>query len=75
MPCTGQNAGRMTGTAMMISTCCVLSLCVLATALPRQSKSSSSKLDAQVIILGGGVAGISAAKTLYDGGVTDIIVV
>ena len=73
MPCTEQNAGRMT--AMMISTCCVLSLCVLATALPRQSKSSSSKLDAQVIILGGGVAGISAAKTLYDGGVTDIIVV
>ena len=30
--------------------------------------------DAQVLILGAGMAGISAAKTLYDNGVTDFII-
>ena len=67
---------QRTTSGAMISTCGVLLLCVLATStLPCQSGSSSTKLDAQVIILGGGAAGISAAKTLYDGGVTDFIVV
>ena len=33
------------------------------------------ELDADVIILGGGIAGITAAKMLHNGGVTDIIVV
>ena len=30
--------------------------------------------DAQVLILGAGMAGISAARTLYDNGVTDFII-
>ena len=32
-------------------------------------------LDADVLVLGGGVAGITAAKTLHDGGISDIIVI
>ena len=36
---------------------------------------SESNLDADVLILGGGITGISAAKTLYDGGVTNFLVI
>ena len=48
---------------------------VILSVLATLSVPSLSKLDAQVIILGGGAAGISAAKTLHDGGITDFIVV
>ena len=35
---------------------------------------SCENADAQVLILGAGMSGISAAKTLYDNGVTDFII-
>ena len=33
---------------------------------------SGAELDADVLILGGGIAGVAAAKTLHDRGVTDL---
>ena len=35
---------------------------------------SCENADAEVLILGAGMSGISAAKTLYDNGVTDFII-
>ena len=35
---------------------------------------SCENADAEVLILGAGMAGITAAKTLYDNGVTDFII-
>ena len=48
---------------------------VAASSLRKQACPLQEELDADVIILGGGIAGITAAKTLHDGGVTDVIVV
>ena len=33
---------------------------------------SGAELDADVLILGGGIAGVAAAKTLHDRGVTNL---
>ena len=35
---------------------------------------SCDNLDVDVLIMGAGMAGITAAKTLYDGGVTNILI-
>ena len=35
---------------------------------------SCENADAEVLILGAGMSGIGAAKTLYDNGVTDFII-
>ncbi|KAK7691475.1 hypothetical protein QCA50_004874 [Cerrena zonata] len=37
--------------------------------------SAPSAKDAKVLILGGGVAGLTAARSLYDQGVTDFLIV
>ena len=34
-----------------------------------------NQLDAEVLILGAGMAGVNAARTLYDGGVTDFLII
>ena len=34
-----------------------------------------NQLDAEVLILGAGMSGMNAAKTLYDGGLTDFIII
>ena len=43
-------------------------------ALRLASGQSCEKADADVLILGAGASGIAAAKTLYDGGITDFII-
>ena len=53
----------------------LISVSTGASLLRKQTNALLEKPDADVIILGGGIAGITAAKTLHDGGVTDIIVV
>ena len=43
-------------------------------ALRLASGQSCEKADADVLILGAGASGVAAAKTLYDGGITDFII-
>ncbi|KAI0087580.1 amine oxidase [Irpex rosettiformis] len=47
----------------------------LALPAPPQIPLSSARSDAKVLILGGGMAGITAARTLHDQGIDDFIVV
>ena len=47
-----------------------------ALGLPTQLPLSAPRpMDVAVLVLGGGMAGITAARTLHDAGVTDILVV
>ena len=57
----------------MILTSAIALLCAVATAAV--ALRGNDKLDAEVLILGGGTSGVSTAKTLFDAGVTDFIVV
>lgn len=52
---------------------CTLALPTYRVQTPLSSNAPSAK-DAKVLILGGGVAGITAARALHDAGVTDFLV-
>ncbi|KAH7921135.1 amine oxidase [Leucogyrophana mollusca] len=55
--------------------CGLLSVASFALAQNSAAASSASGKDATVLILGGGVAGVIAARTLYQQGITDFIIV
>ena len=48
---------------------------VLALPALLQTPFSSAQKDARVLILGGGMAGVTAARTLYDQGIDDFLVI
>ena len=50
------------------------SLLLILAAIAAVYGQSCENADADVLILGAGMSGISAAKTLYDNGVTDFII-
>ena len=47
---------------------------IVLLALGLANGQSCEKVDADVLILGAGASGVAAAKTLYDGGITDFII-
>ena len=60
---------------MLLSVFLLLSSIFPAVISAESGTCSKSNLDADVLILGGGITGISAAKTLYDRGVTNFLVI
>ncbi|KAI9061935.1 amine oxidase [Trametes sanguinea] len=58
---------------------CLLSACFTSFALPigpgTQAAFEVTRKDAKVLILGGGVAGVIAAKTLHEQGIDDFIII